>query len=149
MVVRGSGDEGEAAVSYTLADQLFGAVGLRSAALLAHAERVLPVEEPVVVGRQMLAVLTRCSAQGPMVVVIDDANWADVDSLRALLFALRRLAAHPVLTILVVPSDDSRLPAGLERLAEGHTGTGLDVGPLAPGDVAALATAVSDRASRD
>ena len=58
----GSGDEGEAAVSYALADQLFGAVGLRSAALLAHVERVLPVEEPVVVGRQMLAVLTRCSA---------------------------------------------------------------------------------------
>ena len=143
MVMRGSGDEGEAAVSYTLADQLFAAVGLRSAALLAHTERVLPVEEPVVVGRQMLAVLTRYSAQGPMVVVIDDANWADVDSLRALLFALRRLAGHPVLTILVVPSDDSRLPAGLERLAEGHTGTGLDVGPLAPGDVAALATAVS------
>ena len=143
MVVRGSGDEGEAAVSYTLADQLFAAVGLRSAALLAHIERVLPVEEPVVVGRQMLAVLTRYSAQGPMVVVIDDANWADVDSLRALLFALRRLATQPVLTILVVPSDDSRLPAGLERLAEGHTGTGLDVGPLAPGDVAALATAVS------
>ena len=143
MVMRGSGDEGEAAVSYTLADQLFGAVGLRSAALLAHTERVLPVEEPVVVGRQVLAVLTRCSAQGPMVVVIDDANWADVDSLRALLFALRRLAGHPVLTIVVVPSDDSRLPAGLERLAEGHTGTGLDVGPLAPGDVAALATAVT------
>ena len=53
-VVRGSGDEGEAAVSYALADQLFGAVGLRSAALLAHVERVLPVEEPVVVGRQVL-----------------------------------------------------------------------------------------------
>ena len=48
-----------------------------------------------------------------------------------------------MLTILVVPSDDSRLPAGLERLAEGHTGTGLSVGPLAPGDVAALATTVS------
>ena len=141
-VVRGSGDEGEAAVSYALADQLFGAVGLRSAALLAHVERVLPVEEPVVVGRQVLAVLTRCSARGPMVVVIDDANRADVDSLRALLFALRRLAAHPVLTIVVVPSDDCRLPAGLERLADGHTGIGLDVGPLTPADVAALATAV-------
>ena len=142
-VMRGSGDEGEAAVSYTLADQLFADVGLRSAALLAHTERVLPVEEPVVVGRQMLAVLTRYSARGPMVVVIDDANWADVDSLRALLFALRRLAGQPVLTILVVPSDDSRLPAGLERIAEGPTGIALDVGPLAPGDVAALATAVS------
>ena len=41
MVVRGSGDEGEATVSYALVDQLFAAVGLRSAALLAHTERVL------------------------------------------------------------------------------------------------------------
>ena len=141
-VVRGSGEEGEATVSYALLDQLLAAVGLRSAALLAHTERVLPVEEPVVVGRQVLAVLTRHSAQSPMVVVIDDANWADVDSLRALLFALRRLATQPVLTILVVRSDDCRLPAGLERLAEGHTGISLDVGPLAPADVQALTTAV-------
>ena len=65
MAVRGSGDEGEATVSYALVDQLFAAVGLRAAALLAHTERVLPVEEPIVVGRQILAALTRSSARGP------------------------------------------------------------------------------------
>ena len=65
--------------------------------------------------------------------MIDDAHWADVDSLRALLFALRRLAAHPVLTILAMPPDDGRLPAGLERLAEGHTGVTLDVGSIDTG----------------
>ena len=121
-VLRGDGDELEATVSYTLVDQLFAAVGLRGATLLAHTERVLPVERPVVVGRQILAALIRCSAAGPTVVVVDDAHWADVDSLRGLLFALRRLAGHPVLTILAMPPDDARLPAGLERLAEGHRG---------------------------
>ncbi len=141
--VRGSGDEGEATVSYALVDQLFAVVGLRGAALLAHTERVLPVEEPIVVGRQILAALVRSSAAGPVAVVIDDAHWADVDSLRALLFALRRLAAHPVLTILVVPPDDARLPTGLERLAEGHTGVTLEVGPLTPADVQALAATVT------
>ena len=141
--VRGSGDEGEASVSYALIDQLFAAVGLRGAALLAHTERVLPVEEPIVVGRQILAALVRSSAAGPMAVVVDDAHWADVDSLRALLFALRRLAAHPVLTILVVPPDDARLPAGLERLADGHTGVTLEVGPLTPANVQALAATVT------
>ena len=141
--VRGSGDEGEASVSYALVDQLFAAVGLRGAALLAHTERVLPVEEPIVVGRQILAALVRSSAAGPVVVVVDDAHWADVDSLRALLFALRRLAAQPVLTILVVPPDDARLPAGLERLAEGHTGVTVEVGPLTPADVQALAATVT------
>ena len=95
------------------------------------------------VGRQILAALVRSSAAGPMAVVVDDAHWADVDSLRALLFALRRLAAHPVLTILVVPPDDARLPTGLERLAEGHTGVTLEVGPLTPADVQALAATVT------
>ncbi len=148
MVVRGSGDEGEATVSYTLVDQLFSAVGVRAAALLAHTERVVPVEEPIVVGRQILAALTRCGTAGPVAVVIDDAHWGDVDSLRALLFALRRLPAHPVLTILVVPSDDARLPTGLVRLADGHTGATLDVGPLAWADVQALAaTATGTRIS--
>ena len=141
--IRGSGDEGEAPVSYALVDQLFAAVGLRGAALLAHTERVLPVEEPIVVGRQILTALVRSSAAAPVAVVVDDAQWADVDSLRALLFALRRLAAHPVLTILVVPPDDAHLPAGLERLADGHTGLTLDVGPLAPADVQALALTVT------
>ena len=139
----GSGDEGEATISYTLVDQLFAAMGLRAGSLLAHTERVLPIEEPVVVGRQILAALTSCSAARPVVVVVDDAQWADVDSLRALLFALRRLATHPVLTILVVPPDDTRLPAGLERLAEGRTGVTLQVGPLMPVDVQALAAATT------
>ncbi len=94
-------------------------------------------------GRQILAALVRSSAAGPVAVVVDDAHWADVDSLRALLFALRRLAAHPVLTILVVPPDDARLPTGLERLAEGHTGVTLEVGPLTPADVQALAATVT------
>jgi DNA-binding CsgD family transcriptional regulator len=137
--VRGSGDEGEATISYALVDQLFGAVGLGGGALLAHIERVLPVEEPIVVGRLILAALIRSSVAGPVVVVVDDAHWADVDSLRALLFAARRLATHPVLTILVVPPDEARLPAGLGRLAEGHTGTTLEVGPLTPAGVQALA----------
>ena len=142
-VAWGSGDEGEATISYTLVDQLFAVMGLRGASLLAYTERVLPIEEPIVVGRQILAALTRCSAARPVVVVVDDAHWADVDSLRAVLFVLRRLATHPVLTILVVPPDDTRLPAGLERLAEGRTGVTLQVGPLVPGDVQALAAATT------
>ena len=141
--VRGSGDEGEATISYALVDQLFGAVGLGGGALLAHIERVLPVEEPIVVGRLILAALIRSSVAGPVVVVVDDAHWADVDSLRALLFAVRRLAAYPVLTILVVPPDEARLPAGLGRLAEGHTGITVEVGPLTPTDVQALAAAAT------
>jgi DNA-binding CsgD family transcriptional regulator len=69
--VRGSGDEGEATISYALVDQLFGSVGLGGGALLAHIERVLPVEEPIVVGRLILAALIRSSVAGPVVVVVE------------------------------------------------------------------------------
>jgi DNA-binding CsgD family transcriptional regulator len=134
-----SGEEGEASVSYTLVDQLLGAVGLRTPTLLAHTERVLPVEEPIVVGRQILDVLTRLSASRPVAAVVDDAHLADVDSLRALLFALRRLDRSPVLTVLVVPTEGVRLPAGLTRLADGATGAVLPVEPLVAADVQALA----------
>src|SRR3954447_2218599 len=84
--VRGGGDEGKATISYALVDQLFGSVGLGGGALLAHIERVLPVEEWIVVDPVILAALIRKSVAGPVVVVVDDAHWADVDSLRALLF---------------------------------------------------------------
>ena len=44
-------------------------------------------------GRQVLAALTRCSARGPMVVVIDDANRADVAAGGAATAAAQRLSA--------------------------------------------------------
>jgi DNA-binding CsgD family transcriptional regulator len=142
----GSGEEGEALVSYTLVEQLLGAVGLRMSTLLAHTERVLPIEQPVVVGRRILEALLRLSATRPVALVVDDAHLADADSLRALLFALRRLETRPVLTVLVAPTDDVRLPSALTRLAEGHTGAILPVGPLRASDVQALATAVTGAA---
>jgi DNA-binding CsgD family transcriptional regulator/tetratricopeptide (TPR) repeat protein len=73
------------------------------------------------------------------VLVVDDAQWADQDSLRALLFALRRLNTQPVLTVLVTRSGEARLPEGLVRLAESRTGLTLPVGPMSPAEVKALA----------
>ncbi|MFJ9249068.1 AAA family ATPase [Streptomyces sp. NPDC101776] len=56
------------------------------------------------------------AAGEPVVVVVDDAQWADRASLQALTFALRRLRADRVLVLLVVRDiDDARLPGGLRR----------------------------------
>ena len=43
-------------------------------------------EEPGVVGARVLDALTELGQTTPIVLVVDDAQWADMDSLRALLF---------------------------------------------------------------
>jgi hypothetical protein len=76
------------------------------------------------------------------VLVIDDAQWADVDSLRAVLFALRRLSSSRVLTLLVERDEDTtRLPDGLRRLASGTTGRSLALDALGSGEIRTLAAA--------
>jgi hypothetical protein len=55
---------------------------------------------------------------------VDDAQWADMDSLRALLFTARRLVDQRMLMVFGERIQDAhRLPAGLHRLAGGRTGT--------------------------
>ncbi len=59
------------------------------------AMRSLPAEEPVGVGSQVLEAIEDLEPKAPVVLVIDDAHWADLDSLRALLFVVRRLVGDP------------------------------------------------------
>ena len=56
-----------------------------------QADLSLPPEEPVGVGARILEVIEDLEQKAPVVIVVDDAHWADVDSLRALLFVVRRL----------------------------------------------------------
>jgi DNA-binding CsgD family transcriptional regulator len=137
-----SGEEGEATVSYALVDQLLGAIGLPPTTLLRHSDPTSPVEKPIEVGRLVLMTLRGLTDRCPVVLVLDDMQWADRDSLRAVLFALRRMAAIPVLTVLATRSTDiPRLPDGLVRLTEGLTARRLPLGPLTPPEVQALAAA--------
>lgn len=60
-------------------------------------------------------------AAGPVLLLIDDAQWADRPSLQALIFALRRLQAARVLTLI---GEEQRVVAdglefGFQFLAEG------------------------------
>ena len=74
--------------------------GVSRAKLLAGRERSLPAEEPVGIGFQVLEAIEDIEPKSPVLVVIDDAHWADLDSLRALLFVVRRLVGIRVLVIL-------------------------------------------------
>ena len=80
-----------------------------------------PQDDPLSVGADLVQALGEVSGDGPMVLVVDDVQDVDAPSLRALSFALRRLRADPVLTI--VAARPVPLPASaqsLARLAEGQ-----------------------------
>jgi DNA-binding CsgD family transcriptional regulator len=142
-VLRASGEPWEALVPYGVVDQLTRGAGIGRTRMLAERERALPVDEPISVGGFLLELLGELDGKRPAVLVVDDAHWADMDSLRALLFALRRLVADRVLVLLTVrPEDIPRLPEGLRRLAEGHTGVALRLGALETTDIQALATSL-------
>lgn len=106
-VVRVSGEPREADVALGVVDQLRGRVGATA---------------------DVLAILRA----EPTVLVVDDAQWVDAESLDALVFALRRLVAEPVLTI--VAARPGATLAGLERLVDLR----LPLAPLGQAEVRAL-----------
>ena len=76
------------------------------------------------------------------VLVVDDAQWGDPLSLRALSYALRRLPDSPLLTLLAVRDDEfGCLPPGLVRLISDR-GTRLEVAGLGVAEIRSLAERV-------
>ncbi|WP_170991096.1 helix-turn-helix transcriptional regulator [Herbidospora galbida] len=90
--------------------------------------------DPTDVGARLLGLLT--ASQEPVALVADDAQWADLPSVRALAFALRRLHTGTALVVVVTRDEP---PDGLRRLFRDATRlslTGLSVAEL--GELAAL-----------
>jgi DNA-binding CsgD family transcriptional regulator/tetratricopeptide (TPR) repeat protein len=139
--VSASGDPDETALSGGLLEQL------AQAAAVPEAKNVLGLLEtgaadPLSAGSALLGMLQALLVTEPLVAFVDDAQWGDELSLRALSFAVRRLHADPFLCIVVTrPEELRRLPPGLVKVV-GDRGTRLDLGPLSTGDVAALAELV-------
>lgn len=103
-------------------------------------------------GRLLHRQWTADQERGLLVVVVDDAHWADVESLRAVGSAVRRLSGERVLVVLVARDDprelceaegpDHALPASVLRTAEfldGCRGEVVRPRPLTPQDVRTLA----------
>lgn len=130
-VLRASGDEGELHVPFAAADQLLRAGGADSDALLAG--------QHVAVGLQLLELISSTSDGTTSVVIADDAQLMDAESLRALLFAARRLVASRALIVLTVRgSAETELPEGWRKVANET----LTLSPLEPAHISALGTAL-------
>jgi DNA-binding CsgD family transcriptional regulator len=133
-----SGDETELALAGGLLRQLVEqsgeAAGAELAALLASGHA-----DPLSAGSAVLTLLRARADATPLVIIVDDAQWGDDLSLRALSFAARRLAADPVVCVVAGRPDGlARLPAGLVRAAA-ERGARLALAGLNTAEVAELA----------
>ena len=104
-------DEAETLLSYGIIDQLQPDIPID------------PGADPMIVGQRLVDLLDLLQADGQVVVlVIDDLQWIDRPSSRALLFALRRLRADTVLTVVATRAEEpidpgwSRFVAGDSRV---------------------------------
>lgn len=94
--------------------------------------------DPLVVGSALLDVLGEAQDAGPVAVVVDDAQWADLPSARALTFALRRLRVDRVLAVVIARDVVPRLPESLRRLLAADTTARLPLTGLSAAELGAL-----------
>src|SRR6516165_669291 len=125
-VLAGRGGELEGGFSFGVARQLFEPLlaDAGPAPSAAVSERLFTV----VHGLYWLVV--NASAEGPVLVVVDDLHWADQASLRFLLYLAGRLAGLPV--ALVLSWRAAEPGAGADRLARLEQIDAESVVPLAP-----------------
>ncbi|MEV4561738.1 AAA family ATPase [Kitasatospora sp. NPDC049285] len=143
-VLRASGVESEASLSFAALTQLLAAALDRVSALpgpqRAALERVLGLADGpagggdrLLVGLAVLTLLGDLAEERPLLCVVDDLQWVDHGSVQALQLAARRLGAERVVLLLATRPDGPDLP-GLPELR-------LD--PLDPAEAAALLTAIA------
>jgi len=158
-VIAASGEEAEAFLPYGVVQQLAAGAAAVSGGALAGLELLCQGPsadaDPVKVGVELLALLSSLQEGEAVAVVIEDLQWIDLASARALLFAFRRLGADRVLVVLTCRNGRLfQLGAGWERFVSGdRRSTRLTLSGLEADELAVLCRALghaglSDRASR-
>jgi AAA ATPase domain len=136
-----SGDENETdlahrVISQLLPDLLASEPGAGLAALR-------PDTDPLEVGADLLSELGTLQTSGPVLVVIDDAQWADHRSALAMGFVARRLRSDQVMILLSSRSGAPDPPQLWERaLAQSQLTRRLPLGGLTAEDLRRLSSSV-------
>ncbi len=138
-VLWASGDEAELSLDYGIAEQLWAGLpaglGVDGPPLTVGAAAA----GGVAVGAALLDLLGALQQRGTVAIVVDDLQWADLPSARALLFALRRLRQDNIVVLLAsrphsvarLGDSWSRLLAERARRIRLHGLTPPDLQPLA------------------
>ena len=104
-------------------------------------------QERFAVGAATLSMLAAHAEQAPVAVLVDDAQWLDVSSAQALLFAFRRLVADPIAVFIAVREGEPSLLDGADLPALQISGlTSDEAARLMPG-LAAETAALLHRAT--
>ncbi len=136
-VVKASGDEDESRLDFGVVDQLVARAGSATARGSMATDPGVH-RDPVSIGSALLELLGELAVASPVIVVVDDAHWADAPSLQAVTFALRRLYADRVLAVVATREATGILPEGLLRLAD-ERGSRVSISALGESDLAQLA----------
>ncbi len=132
-----TGDESETRLEFGVVDRL-----ARSGSALSPPSRARG-SDPLTVGAELLEWLAGRAERGTLVLVVDDAPWADASSLHALAFAIRRLVDERVLAILTARDGDlSGLPSSLRRIFSADGDRSLTLGGLRDVELVALAASM-------
>ena len=128
VVLQVGGDEAETLLSYGVIDQLQPGVLTE------------PGTDPMAVGVRLLDLFDRLQSGGQVVVLaIDDLQWVDRPSARAVLFALRRLRADKVLAVVSTRAGGLADPGWARFVGGDSRVTRIRLGGLSPGDLTELA----------
>ncbi|WP_214324506.1 helix-turn-helix transcriptional regulator [Nonomuraea sediminis] len=115
-LLRASGVESEAELPYAGLQVLLGEVlgladrlpGQQARALRGAVEPPYGVRgDRFLVGAATLTLLSELAADRPVVVLVDDAHWLDLESAETLLFAARRLGAERVAVVFATRDDSA------------------------------------------
>jgi DNA-binding CsgD family transcriptional regulator len=131
VVLEVAGDEAETLLAYGIIDQL------------QPGPLTEPGTDPMAAGARLLDLLDRLQAGGQVVVlIIDDLQWVDRPSSRAVLFALRRLRADKVLAVVSTRAGGLADPGWARFVGGDSRVTRLQLGGLSPAELSELAGAL-------
>ncbi|MGW2161420.1 ATP-binding protein [Nonomuraea sp. NPDC001699] len=118
-ILRASGAEFERELAFTALHQLclpvldlLGRIPAPQARALrvAFDQEAGPAPDRFLIGLAALSLLSEAATHGPVICVIDDAQWLDAGSAQALAFVARRIQAEPV-AVLIATRDPEAVPA--------------------------------------
>jgi DNA-binding CsgD family transcriptional regulator/DNA replicative helicase MCM subunit Mcm2 (Cdc46/Mcm family) len=124
-VIRLTGSESDAELAYSGLASLTKSIKALDVTIPAQHAQVLSdasgsgsTQGQLTVAGATLAALAATCEQGPLLLLIDDAQWLDDPSCAALAFALRRLHDEPVVAVVTERSDEASTfdNAGFERI---------------------------------
>lgn len=138
-VMQAVGEPDESTLGYGILSQLLSTVDVvATSPLVAMSDTSTDELDPLLIGGALLEFLDDHN-NAAVVITIDDVHLADRPSLRALVFALRRLWRSPVIAVFTCDTGQiSRLPESLQRLVR-DIGATIELDPFDVADVERIA----------